>query len=254
VTVQARQPLLPTNIQTPDPRQLEDAHEQNQSNPNFQHYLEEEQKRLLSFFSPFNQLDFSSWFSYAPSATNSGSSKTSDLLSNLAAYKQPDSHQTELAQSNGTNHQASSVMAQVFGQDGQVRSVQSQLQEILVNTGWLIPNLEALPMFNQAELDGKLAQIYDLQLLIDQILSQIDLVKEKGKTELRLGLKPDNLGEIMLSLTSHSGLISIVIEASEKTKKIIESSLTDLEAALKKALVNFNEIKIVATKEVGNNA
>ena len=114
--------------------------------------------------------------------------------------------------------------------------------------------MEANPQFYLAELQGKLLNKLDMQSLIDQILTQVKMVKEKGKAELRLGLKPGNLGEIIMTLTSRSGMISIQIEAPEETKKLLEAELKELELALKKAKVDLAEIKIINPKEVNKHA
>ncbi|MEE8638471.1 MAG: flagellar hook-length control protein FliK [Candidatus Margulisiibacteriota bacterium] len=134
------------------------------------------------------------------------------------------------------------------------KSVQPILQDLLMKTGWLVPNLEASPPFYLAGLEGKLLNKLDLQFLVDQILLQVKIVKEKGKVELTLGLRPENLGEILLTLTSKSGMVSIQIQAPEETRKLIEAELKELELALKKAKVNLAGIKILATKEVGKDA
>jgi flagellar hook-length control protein FliK len=123
------------------------------------------------------------------------------------------------------------------------------LQELLAKTGWLSPNLEASPLFFRAQMEGKLLSKLDLQHLVDQILAQVRLVKEKGKTELTIGLKSDDLGEIILTLTAKSGMISIQIQAPEEIRKQLEALRKELEIALKKANVNLAEIKIEKIKE-----
>ena len=110
------------------------------------------------------------------------------------------------------------------------------------------------PLFFQSNIEGKLLNKFDLQYLVDKILSQVKLLKEKGKVELTLGLKPENLGEILLTLTSRSGMVSIQIQAPEETRKLIDAELKELELALKKAGVNLEEIKILAAKELDKHA
>ena len=83
-----------------------------------------------------------------------------------------------------------------------------------------------------------------MQALIDEIVSQAKLVKDKGKTELSLGLKPADLGEIILTLTSHSGLVAIQITALPESRKLLENNVEELKKALKKAQINFDKITI----------
>ncbi|HVN66771.1 MAG TPA: flagellar hook-length control protein FliK, partial [Candidatus Sulfotelmatobacter sp.] len=78
----------------------------------------------------------------------------------------------------------------------------------------------------------------------DQIMEQVNLVKEKGKTELSLTLKPAELGEILLTMTAQQGTVSIQIQSNGKTKKLLDAHLTELAGALKKAHVQCDLIEI----------
>ena len=90
--------------------------------------------------------------------------------------------------------------------------------------------------------------------MVDQIVTQAKLVREKGQTQLTLGLKPENLGEIIMTLTSRSGMIGIQIQASEETKKLLESLANELEQALKRSKINVAEIRIIGNQEVNKHA
>lgn len=233
---------------------LQDAHTQNTSEISFQTYLEEEQKRLAFFFSPFGQLNFGSWFGYPdPAAQADATTNLVDLFSDIdldqAQNNTPNYRSNTKNQALESNQALPQLTNYHFS-----KPAQAILQELLVKTGWLTPNLEAAPLFYQAQLQGKLLNKLDLQSLIDQILSQVKLVKDKGKVELSLGLKPENLGEILLTLTSRSGMVSIQIQAPEEARKLLEAQLTELEAALKKAKVNLEDIKITALKEAKEHA
>ena len=128
------------------------------------------------------------------------------------------------------------------------------LQDLLIKTGWLTPNIAARPDMLLAQLDGKLLSKIDLQYLVDQIVNQVKMVQAKGKTELTLGLKQENLGELLLILTIRSGMISIEIQANDEVKKLIQAQLRDLEIALKKAKVRVAEIRVVSSEEVSHHA
>ncbi|MBI5078980.1 flagellar hook-length control protein FliK [Candidatus Saganbacteria bacterium] len=125
------------------------------------------------------------------------------------------------------------------------------LQELLLKTNWLVPNLSSQPLFYQAFLSGKLQPKLDLQFLIDQIVERASIVKSKGQVEFSLILRPEELGEILLTLTSRAGLISIQIQAPAETKKLMDSRRLELELALKKAKLHIEDIQI---REVGKNA
>ena len=239
-----------SQIQSTEPRLFQDSYTQNNPDLSFQQYLEEEQRRLAFIFSPFSQFNLNSWFAY-PDFTL----KTDSPANNANLFSDMELAPTETFASNiqkelPVSNQASDQIATYSS----AKSVQPILQDLLMKTGWLVPNLEASPQLYLAQLEGKLLNKLDLQFLVDQILSQVKLVKEKGKTELILGLKPENLGEILLTLTSRSGMVSIQIQAPEETRKMIEAELKELELALKKARVNLAEIKILAKKEVDQHA
>lgn len=228
-----------SQIHAPDASLLQDPSAQNPPNQSFQGYLDEEQKRIALMFSPWAQFEFSSLFSYpmfTPETENPGRVEIPPAEQNYSENYQRENH---LARSGGFRLSDNFVP----------KPPEIMLQEILAKTGWLAPNLEASPLFFQAQLDGKLLSKLDLQYLVDQILAQIRLVKEKGRTELTIGLKPDDLGEIILTLIAKSGMISIRIQAPEETRKQLEALRKELEIALKKSNVNLSEIKIETIKE-----
>ncbi len=234
-----------SQIHAPDASLLQDPSAQNLPDQSFQGYLDEEQKRIALMFSPWAQFEFSSLFSYPMFTPKTENHRRSDFLYEVeispAEQKYSENYQRE-------NHLARSGEFRLS--DNFVpKPPEIMLQEILAKTGWLAPNLEASPLFFQAQLDGKLLSKLDLQHLVDQILTQIRLVKEKGKTELTIGLKPDDLGEIILTLIAKSGMISIQIQASEEIRKQLEALRKELEIALKRSNVNLSEIKIERIKE-----
>ena len=243
-----------TQIQSLEQSLYQDSSAPSSSNTSFQQYLEKEQQRIGSFFSPFNQFDFSAWFAYPDQAFNGNTSSVKiDLFSDI---KMPPHINYETNNQNTTPSQVN-IPSQTYGQttnNYNANTPQNMLQDILTRNGWLIPNLEMQPLLLQAQMDGILLSKLDLQFLIDEIISHIAMVKEKGKTELSLGLRPDNLGEIFMTLTAKSGMISIQIQAPEETRKLLQSNLTELELALKKAKINLDKIMIVEMKGVDKNA
>jgi hypothetical protein len=246
-----------SQIYPPESSLLQDSYIQNSSDNSCQKYLDEEQKRLAFLLSPFTQFNFGSWFAYSdPNSNADNSAHKVNLFSDIELI--PSEKYAGSAQNSQTNiPDQTSLPNQPLQQTANyyfAKPAQILLQELLAKTGWLAPNLEASPLFFQAQLAGKLLSKLDLQFLVDQILSQVKLVKEKGKVELTLGLRPENLGEILLTLTSRSGMVSIQIQAPEETKKLIEAELAELKLALKKAKVNLEEIEVLATKEVDRHA
>ncbi|MFH1362531.1 MAG: flagellar hook-length control protein FliK [bacterium] len=242
MTVQA------TQFQSPEPHLFQDTTIQNNPDRSFQNYLDEEQKRLVNLFSAFGQFNFADFFSYPDFSSNyEDNSNRVDLLTEL------ENLQPEKNNPNKKSGPEQKIIEQVFFQNAinknqGVKSIASVFQDLLLQTGWLTPNSQTSPQLYQSQLEGKFLQKLDLQSLVDKILSQIKLVAEKGRAELRFGLKPDNLGEILLTLTSRSGMITIQIETNEETRKILENNLASLALTLKQARVKIEEIKISAIK------
>ncbi|OGC09422.1 hypothetical protein A3F86_03500 [candidate division WOR-1 bacterium RIFCSPLOWO2_12_FULL_45_9] len=229
-------------LQAPEFSLFQDSYASNASDHSFQNYLEEEQKR-------WGQFNFDSWFSYPvfqPGEKTSGNYLYSPELE--VSYQL----NTNENKNQSTPAENLPLSNQLPG-DSLMKPTQTVLRELLLKSGWLIPNLEASPLLSQAQLDGKLLNKLDLQFLVDQILSQVKLVGNKDKIELLMGLKPENMGEIFLSVSSRSGLISIQIQATEETRKLIEAQLLELKLALKKANINLEEIKIFPSQEINKH-
>lgn len=245
-----------SQIQSPEPRLFEDSSIQNNSDNSFRTYLDEEQKRLANLFVPFNGYNFSSWFDYAtPFKQAQATPNRANLFSDLELF--PPGKTVPQSENKQTTVLDQPVVADQSTQGALTNYVtkpsQNFLQNLLAETGWLVPNLEAQPLFNQAQLGGKLLSKLDLQFLVDQIISQVKIVKDKGKAELILGLKPENMGEILLTLTSRAGMISIEIQAAEETRKLIGAEREKLEQALKKAKINLADLKITEIKEANQH-
>jgi len=231
-----------TQISPSDFNLLTDSYASNPSDSNFQQYLDNEQQRIAFSYCPMAFLNFDSWFGYADDSNKENKNNSSPkIFSDISLYQDQNQNVLNQADESGTKN----LLTQ--------EPKNSLLQTLLQETGWLTPNIEALPMFAFAQTQGTLLQSIDLQLLVDEIVSQLKMVKEKGKVELIMGLKPENLGEILLTLTSRSGMIAIQIEASEETKKILDQQLEKLALALKKAKINLKDIKVIASKEVGKH-
>lgn len=235
-------------IDITEPRLLPDSSKQNSSDLSFEEKLKFEQARLGLLFSPFSQLEslFASafqagnWESLQP-RTDNGTTSTLDQTKpaenmNYVQNKLPSSF-TPLP------------TAQMF-ESVPMQSISRQfLQELLTQTGWLVPNLQAQPLFAQAFSEGKLQPKFDLQALVDRIAEQVKLVKGKDQTQFSLSLKPQDLGDILLVLTAQAGAINIQITASQETKKLLDAQRAELERALKKALVPLAGLKIEEVKE-----
>ena len=90
----------------------------------------------------------------------------------------------------------------------------------------------------------------DLQKLIDEIIKNAELIKSGKKTELKLGILEQELGEMELAFSVKSGVVSVMISTrNEETKKIITDNITELEIALKDAKIRLEDIKVMEVKD-----
>jgi len=221
--------------------------------PNSDDTFEEKLKkaRLGLPYSPFAQIP--NMFGYMPASENYFSDKGEalDRSSRTDESAAPYDKQTSKQVQANFNQPLRAEAIETSLAPRQMNA--ASLRDMLLKTDWLVPNLEASQQFYQAFLAGKLQPNFDLQSLVDQIADQLAVVKSKGKTELSLTLKPPELGNILLTLSYHQGLVSVQIMAQAEAKRLIEDSREDLEAALKKAHINFDEIEIKEVERHGRN-
>ncbi|MFH1386174.1 MAG: flagellar hook-length control protein FliK [bacterium] len=224
------------------PRLQPDNSTQTNSNQSFDEKLKFAQARLGGIFGQFGP-----FFSYPPNLYFSFEQPESDYKT----YEIPEQYK---AQTEKNNDAAKDISTRNDHTPHIFESLPTQtiskqtLQQLLTQTGWLVPNMEASPSMFQAFLDGKLAPKLDMQSLIDQIAEQVKMVKGKGKTELSMTLKPAELGDILLTLTSNAGAVSIQIQATQETKKLIDAKKEELERALKSAKIELAQLKIMEVK------
>ncbi len=233
----------------PEVSLFSDSSTQNRSDQSFQLFLEEEQKRIGLMYSPFGQFDFSNLFGYPEqSKTESPSlsfishdSDRKDRSSNNEISSSLNANNT--SDTNPTTGQSASLLS---------KEMRSFINDLYLKNNWVIPNLEFYPAFFQAQIGDKLLGSFDLQALVDEITSRVSLVKDKGKVQLIVGLKPENIGEVLLTLTSKSGMISIEIQAYDKSKKLLDSNIEELKTALNKMHIKWDKITITELKEEEN--
>lgn len=236
-----------SQIELNDSPLLRDSFKPTNSDNTFEDKLKFEQARLGLLFSPFSQLE--QMFNYSFDFKQAETPNSASLLSIMKGAENPP------PADNINNQNAQKTLPSTAGQIFESAPLQPLnrqfLQQLLTRTNWLVPNLESQPYFFNALSNGTFQPSYDLQSLIDEIVQQALLVKGKGKTEISLTLKPADLGNLILTVTEHSGIVSIQIQASAETKKLIAAQRVELEEALRKAHVNFDIIQI---EEVENNA
>jgi flagellar hook-length control protein FliK len=90
----------------------------------------------------------------------------------------------------------------------------------------------------------------DVDDLIAQIKDKIKFLSENGKIELSIELKPENMGTILMSISSNKGVLSINIYADQAAKQALEENIAELERSLKQADLYVEDLRIFS--EGGN--
>ena len=241
-------------IQLPDidvspPSLLKDSFTPNNSDNSFEKKLAYEKARVGLLFSPFGMIGNI----FSPSFQSNQGQQDNYSIENIfkeskdaAAYA--DNKNTSVKTISQTANNPSGN-AQIFESLPLQAMNRQTIQDLLVKTNWLVPNLAANPMFSEAFINGKLQPTFSLDQLIDQIISQIKIARTKGETLVSFNLSPEELGNIILTLTYHAGIVSIQMQSSSETKKLLDEKQNELENALRKANVHYDKIQVMEVKE-----
>ncbi len=85
--------------------------------------------------------------------------------------------------------------------------------------------------------------------LIDQIKDKIKFLVRGGASELSVELKPEDLGTILMSVSSSKGVLTINLFADQAVKQVLEENIAELERSLKLANLNFDKLNLYSDKE-----
>ena len=89
------------------------------------------------------------------------------------------------------------------------------------------------------------------QDVINQIMSQVKVASSgQNFTEMRMTLKPESLGEIILRVITQNGIVMAQFEAeSQRIKETLEANFNQLRDALTEAGVAFGELNVFVRQE-----
>jgi len=125
----------------------------------------------------------------------------------------------------------------------QVRHAQTILNKAFMGELELSPDLySALITSKNNSLSLRSIDVDDL---VAQIKNKIKFLLENGRTELSMELKPENLGTVLMSISSNKGIISINIFADQAAKQALEENIAELERSLKLADINVRNLNIL---------
>ena len=85
----------------------------------------------------------------------------------------------------------------------------------------------------------------DVDDLVAQIKNKIKFLLENGSAELSMELKPENLGTVLMSISSNKGILSINIYADQAAKQALEENIAELERSLILADLNVENLNII---------
>jgi flagellar hook-length control protein FliK len=234
-------------IDSAEPRLLPDSSTQRGADSSFEEKLRYEQARLGLLFSPFAQLENLLTASFFGGFTGQAPAPDQSLYAELEKSEPAAAGQPAKSELHATS--APLTLPRLFESLPTSAVSQKTLAALLQQTSWLLPNIAAQPAFFNASLAGQLQPKLDLQALVDQLVRNAALVKSRGKVELSLSLVPPELGELVLTLTAHAGLVTIDIQALSGTKKLIDARRAELERALARADVHFDRITVREVRE-----
>ena len=130
----------------------------------------------------------------------------------------------------------------------QGEAVAIELQPVVpmqeTNTAWALQTAEAArPTLIQTPINA--------QDVINQIMTQVKVATSgQNFTEMRITLRPESLGEIMLRVITQNGIVMAQFEAeSQRIKETLESNFNQLRDALTEAGVAFGELNVFVRQE-----
>jgi hypothetical protein len=93
----------------------------------------------------------------------------------------------------------------------------------------------------------------DLDSLVSLIQDKIKMMKDKGKIELSINLSQDELGSMLMNISSDKGIICISIYANSLAKQKLDENIKELEISLKNANLNIGSLQVFSDGKRRNN-
>jgi len=239
------QVLAITNNETakaPEPSDIQ------RNGDNFLELLEKEKlKSILHPIFPGNLQSFFNSSLFSVYGSNNPSNRTEDTRSVVPLSKQEpleayrsDASPTVKEQKNIQ----SSATADISKQDQaeQIKFAEKNMNRIFAGEIELTNDLYAA-VINAKNRMASLGGV-DADDLILQIKDKIRLMVNGGLKELSVELKPENLGTIVMNISSNKGALTVNIYADQSAKQALEEYLSELKSSLKLANLNIDDLKI----------
>lgn len=239
--------------------ELNKAPEQNRSRQNdfdFDLMLEKE-KQKISFPYPFSILQslFNSSFTFSHDMDES----VNKIESKPQVSNDPDQKSSNVGHADEAPAIKNETINTTLFTDAPAKKVQANNIQFTGNAinRLFVGELELSPEFYNMLIStkNKVASLrnVDIDDLVSQIQDKIRFLKENGKIELSIQLRPDSLGSILMSVSSNKGLISINIYADKIAREALEENLKDLEISLKQVHLNIGSLNVFPDEKRKNN-
>lgn len=99
--------------------------------------------------------------------------------------------------------------------------------------------------FNAAAVRTESARNVDTAEVVQQIIEKIKVGINRDVTEIKISLKPEELGDVTVKIASQNGVVTAQITAeSQRVKEIIESGFNQLKQALSDAGVEVSQLEV----------
>jgi len=84
------------------------------------------------------------------------------------------------------------------------------------------------------------------QSVVEQVINQVKVINSGGQfTEMRLTLRPETLGDIILRVVTQNGIVVAQFEAeNQRVKELLEANFNTLRDSLQDAGIRFSELSV----------
>jgi len=118
-------------------------------------------------------------------------------------------------------------------------------------------NLEtAVAKATQAIQQSSVGQPVNATDIIEQIMGQMKLTNSGGNfTEIRIALRPESLGDIVLRVITQNGIVMAQFEAeNQRVKEALEANFNQLRDALEEQGIAFSELSVFVRQDENERA
>jgi len=228
----------PSNIQRDDDKFLEI-------------FEKEKTKTILPSMLPVNWKSFTSTPLFISSRSDNEVNKIEGRAALISDNRQGPAKASGAVDLNDIKEQKQEQQVNAAEKAKQAKSDQVRHAENIINKAFM-GELELSPDLYSALITSKnnapSLRSIDVDDMVAQIKNKIKFLLENGKTELSIELKPENLGTVLMSISSNKGIISINIFADQAAKQALEENLAELERSLKLAGINVQNLNVLSDR------